>query len=95
MIENILGEFRDWRGYFYRSAAGTEIDLVLEKGRVRIGVECKLSTAPEVGKGFWNALKDLEIKEAYIVAPVKESYPIGRGVKVTPLSEFIKDLRKP
>ena len=38
---------------------------------------------------------DLEIKEAYIVAPVKEGYPIGRGVKVSPLSEFIKTLRKP
>jgi predicted AAA+ superfamily ATPase len=94
VIENILGEFRDWRGYFYRSAAGTEIDLVLEKGRIRIAVECKLSTAPDVGKGFWSALKDLEIKEAYIIAPVKESYPIGKGVKVTPLGEFIKDLLK-
>ena len=94
VIENILGEFRDWRGYFYRSAAGTEINLVLEKGRIRIAVECKLSTAPEVGKGFWSALKDLEIEEAYIVAPVKASFPIGQGVKVTSLSEFIKDFHQ-
>lgn len=95
VIENILGEFRDWRGYFYRSVAGAEIDLVLEKARTRIAVECKLSTAPEVGKGFWNALKDIEIKEAFIIAPVKESYPIGKSVKVTSLSEFIKEFRKP
>ena len=94
VIENILGELRDWRGYFYRSVAGAEIDLVLEKARTRIAVECKLSTVPEVGKGFWNALKDIEIKEAFIIAPVKESYPIGKGVKVTSLSEFIRDFRK-
>jgi hypothetical protein len=25
----------------------------------------------------WNALKGLEIKEAWIIAPVKESYPIA------------------
>lgn len=47
-----------------------------------------------MGKGFWSALKDLEIREAYIIAPVKESYPIGKGVKVTFLGEFIGDLRK-
>ena len=94
VIENILGEFRDWRGYFYRSAAGAEIDLVLEKGRIRIAVECKLSTAPEVGKGFWGALQDLEIKEASVIAPVKASFPIGKGIKVTSLSEFIKDLHQ-
>jgi hypothetical protein len=94
VIENVLGEFPDWRGSYYRSAAGAEIDLVLEKGRTRIGVECKLSTAPEVGKGFWSAFKDLGIGEAYIIAPVKENYPITKGIKVTPLNEFIKDLRK-
>ena len=93
-MRTFLGEFRDWRGYFYRSTAGNEIDLVLEKGRTRIAVECKLSTAPEAGKGLWSALQDLEIKEAYVIASVKETYPIGKGVKVTPLGEFIKDFRK-
>ena len=89
VIENILGEFSGWRGYFYRTAAGAELDLILEKGRKRVGVECKLSAAPEVGKGFWRALADLEIKEAWIIAPVKESYPLRKGVMVAPLIEFI------
>jgi len=93
VIENILGEFQDWRGYFYHSAAGAELDLVLEKGQTRIAVECKLSAAPEVGKGFWNSLADLGMHEANIIAPVKESYPIKKGVTVTPLGDFIKTLR--
>jgi hypothetical protein len=51
---------------------GAEIDLVLTKGKRQIAVECKASSAPEVGKGFWSALKDLGIKKAWIGAPVKE-----------------------
>ena len=93
VIENILGELPDWRGYFYRTATGDECDLVLEKGRTRIGIECKTSAAPEVGQGFWKALSDLAIREAWIIAPVRESYPIGKDVIVAPLSELLKRLR--
>ena len=94
VIENVLGEFPGWRGYFYRTAAGAELDLILEKGRKRIAIECKLSAAPEVGPGFWGALADLEIHEAWIIAPVKQSYPVKKGVRVAPLIEFIASLRK-
>jgi len=93
VIENILGAFSGWRAYFYRTATGAELDLVLEKGRKRMAVECKLSAAPEVGQGFWSALSDLEISEAWIIAPVKQSYPIKKGVKVAPLIEFIESRR--
>jgi hypothetical protein len=72
----------------FKIAAGAEIDLVLTRGRKRIAVECKASSAPDVGKGFWNALKNLEIKEAWGIAPVKESNPIERGVFVTILPDF-------
>jgi len=92
-IENILDEFPGWRGYFYRTSTGAELDLVLEKGRKRIAVECKLSAAPEVGQGFWSALADLEINETWIIAPVKQSYPIKKGVTVAPLMEFIESHR--
>jgi hypothetical protein len=73
-----------------RTSTGAELDLVLEKGRKRIAVECKLSAAPEVGQGFWSALADLEINETWIIAPVKQSYPIKKGVTVARLMEFIE-----
>ena len=93
VIENILGEFPGWHGYFYRTATGVELDLVLEKGRKRIAVECKLSAAPEVGQGFWTALSDLEISEGWIIAPVKQSYPLKKGVMVASLHEFVESHR--
>lgn len=94
VIENILGEFPYWKGSFYRTAAGAELDLVLEKGQKRLAVECKASAAPEVAKGFWNALQDLEIDEAWIIAPIKESYPLKKGVTVVSLVDFLDRKRK-
>ena len=65
-----------------------KINLILERGKHRIAIECKSSSAPEVGKGLWNALDDLNIREAVIIAPVKKSYPIAKGVMVMALDEF-------
>lgn len=89
VIENILTEFHDWRGSFFRTATGAEVDLVLEKGRRRIAVECKASAAPEVGPGFWNALADLGIGEAWVIAPIRESFPLRKGVTAASLEEFL------
>lgn len=87
-IENILSLLPDWRASFYRTSSGSEIDLILERGQRRVAIECKASTSPEVGRGFWNALKDLEIEEAWIVAPVSESYPLGKGVTVVSINDL-------
>jgi len=91
VIENILSQLPDWQASFYRTSSGSEIDLILERGQRRVAIECKASTSPKVGQGFWNALKDTEIKEAWVVAPVAEPYPLGKGVTVTPLNEVIKN----
>ena len=73
---------------FYRTAAGTELDLVIERGARKVGVEIKFSSAPKPTKGFWQALKDLQIDRAYVIAPVSRRYPLAEGVEVLPLTEL-------
>jgi predicted AAA+ superfamily ATPase len=86
VMENIIGTFPEWRPFFYRSVAGAEIDLVLERGRRRLAIEIKASTSPGVSRGFWNSLADLSIETAYVVAPVDAPYPLKDGIQVMPLS---------
>jgi len=38
--------------FYYRTQAGSELDLVIEKGLKRIAIEIKLSTSPQVKKVF-------------------------------------------
>jgi predicted AAA+ superfamily ATPase len=93
VIENILSEMPGWKGYFYRTASGAEIDLVLERGRRRLAIECKASASPEPSAGFWTALDDLEIADAWIVGLVGESYPLKRGVNVASLKDCVRALK--
>jgi uncharacterized protein len=73
---------------FYRTAAGTELDLVIERGARKVGVEIKFSSAPKPTKGFWQALQDLQIDRACVIAPVPRRYPLAEGVDVMPLAEL-------
>ena len=93
-LENILAFADGYESTFYRTGAGAEIDLVLRKGIRTLAFEFKSSTVPKVSKGFWNALDDISPDEAYVVAPVKEPYPIKGSVMVYPLSEIIKKFEK-
>lgn len=69
---------------FYRTAAGAELDLVVEIGGRRVGYEIKLSNAPRPARGFWTACEDLGVDRAWVIAPVREGYPLADNVEVIP-----------
>jgi predicted AAA+ superfamily ATPase len=68
--------------HFFRTAAGAELDAVVDTGQERLGFEIKLSDAPRVTKGFWNACADLQVSRAYVVAPVSSSWPLSDTAEV-------------
>jgi len=79
---------------FYRTAAGAEIDLVLERPRgKRLAFEIKLGSAPSPSRGFWSGLADLKPSAAFVVYPGKERYPLGQGVDALPVSMLPAILR--
>ncbi len=92
VVENLLPLLPNWKASFYRTSSGSEIDLILEKGNRRVAIECKGSTSPNVNRGFWNAVSEIKFKEVWVVAPVKEAYPIEKGVMVTPPHQLVEHL---
>ena len=95
VIEAVLGRLPTRiAASFYRTAAGAELDLVLEGAEGRLAIECKASAAPSVTAGFWNALEDTGCTEAWIVAPVEQPYVLKGGVRVGRLSDALEDLTR-
>ncbi|OGA25748.1 MAG: ATPase [Betaproteobacteria bacterium RIFCSPLOWO2_02_FULL_65_24] len=88
VIEQALAAAGDRSGAcFYRTAAGAEIDLVIERhDGQRLAFEIKLGSAPAPTRGFWSALSDLKPGAAFVVYPGKERYPLGHGVEALPAS---------
>lgn len=91
-IENVITWMNDFEPFFYRTSAGTELDLLLCKGEKKVGVEFKASMAPKPLKGFWQAIEDLQLSEVFLIAPVKDIYQIRNNVKVMNLFHFYRDM---
>lgn len=89
VIEHVIAAMPRWRSSFYRTQVGAEIDLVMERGRKRIGIECKASMAPKISRGVQSAMEDLNLSHVYVIAPVTESYPIREHVTVVGLLAFL------
>jgi len=88
-IENISSVLYDWEPWFYRTATGNEIDLILTRGLKKIAFECKATTSPSVTRGTYEALKDTGIDELFIVAPVSTTFNMQRNVIVGNVSHAI------
>jgi hypothetical protein len=94
VIETLLGAAPPrTQPAFYRTAAGAEMDLVLDlPGSRRIAVEVKRSTAPVLTRGFHHALSDLRPERAFVVYPGSDRYPMAPGVDAIGLRELAQEL---
>ena len=91
VIENLLAAVPPLtRASFYRTAAGSEMDLVLElPGRSRPwAVEVKRSLATRLGRGYHNAIGDLRPERAFVVCAPDGRYPIAERTEVIGLAEM-------
>jgi predicted AAA+ superfamily ATPase len=74
---------------FYRTAAGAEIDLLLEipgHGLWAFDIKLALSGRPE--KGFYLATQDTKPDRQFLINLGKERYPIGPGLEAISLAEI-------
>jgi predicted AAA+ superfamily ATPase len=95
VIDQIAAHLPDGASlFFYRTAAGAELDVVVESGQRKIAFEIKFSIAPKVTKGFWQSLQDVQPEKTYIVAPVQQRWPFAEGVEVIPVSDIAQVLAR-
>ena len=79
---------------FYRTAAGAELDVVVELGTRKLGFEVKFSSAPKVTKGFWQACDDVGVDAACIVAPVQTGWHVQDKVEVIGVTDIPERLAR-
>lgn len=89
-IEQIMSVASGWTPSFYRTAAGAELDLVLQQGTKKIAFEFKAGKSPSVTKGFWLALEDVQPDRAFVVAQVDASFPIKGNIFAVSLSNVME-----
>ena len=68
--------------YFWRTAQGDEVDLLIDAGARLVPFEVKLHSAPtrDDARGVVRCMQLLGLKRGYVVYPGGKDYPLGGGV---------------
>lgn len=96
VIENILAILpMNVHPFFYRTAAGAEIDLLLEFSPNEYwAIEIKASRTPSVRRGFHNACDDLPIKHKFVIYPGEDAFSLGNNITVLSLPELMTTIKQ-
>lgn len=92
VIENIRGHYPGLEFSFYRSSHGNEMDLVISDGSSCVAVECKSTLSPNVSRGNYSAIADIDPSKSFIVIPAQKGYPLKPKIDVVSLSELIEQI---
>lgn len=80
--------------FFYRTAAGAELDLVLRlPGNAIWAIEIKRTTTPKVSRGFHLSVDDIKADRKILVYAGEREVPAGDGLRVMPLATAVEQLR--
>ena len=96
VIENIHSVLpHRCESYFYRTAAGAEIDLLIKMPSSELrAVEIKYGVSPKLGKNYHQVCKEVGADTKYIIYGGDEEFSVGDGVVVTSLPKFMEKLQK-
>ncbi|MCP4041975.1 MAG: DUF4143 domain-containing protein [Gammaproteobacteria bacterium] len=72
--------------FFWRTARGAEVDLLMARGDEIMPFEIKLHSAPKRRDvaSLISCMGDLGIERGYVIYPGKERYSLGAGIVVLP-----------
>lgn len=79
--------------FFYRTADGAELDLVIEEaGKIRVALEVKRTDSVKLSKGITTALQDLGIPPLLVVTPAAQDQQLRRGIEVCSVARLTEKL---
>jgi len=78
--------------YFWATHGGAELDLLVVRGRRRLGFEIKRTSSPSVTRSMQTALEDLKLDSLDVVHAGDQSFALAPHVRAVALSRLLKDL---
>ncbi len=78
--------------YFWATHAGAELDLLIVRGRMRLGFEIKRTTAPRLTPSMRHALRDLRLTRLNVIHSGEHTFPLADRVQAVSLSRLREDL---
>ena len=83
---------RPGEAYFWATHAGAELDLLVVRGRTRIGFEFKRTAAPTISASMRTALADLKLQRLDVIHGGRETFPLAGRIRAIPLDQVAREI---
>jgi len=84
---------RAGEAYFWGTHAGAELDLLVVRGRERLGFEFKRTAAPTLTASMRTALADLRLRRLWVVHGGDAAFDLAERVRAIPLGGMLDAVR--
>ncbi len=86
-----LGAHRD-ECHFWATHSGSELDLLVVRGRQRLGFEVKLTEAPSLTRSMHVALEDLGLARLDVLHAGEHTFPLAPRIRAVALANLLSDI---
>jgi uncharacterized protein len=78
--------------YFFGLHSGGELDLLVVRGRKRLGFEMKFTDSPRTTRSMHTALEVLGLAHLDVIHAGKQTFELGKGIRALALERISEDL---
>ena len=78
--------------HFWATHAGAELDLLVVRGRTRLGFEIKRTVAPAVTPSMRAALADLRLSRLDVIHAGDDTFPLAPRIRAVAIGRLLDDL---
>ena len=95
VLEQVIRRLRARREecYFWATHAGAELDLLIVRGRRRLGFEFKRTDAPRTTRSMMSALESLRLERLYVLHAGRDTFDLGKNVRAVAATDLLGELR--
>jgi hypothetical protein len=79
--------------YFWATHSGAELDLLIKKGRKRLGFEIKYTSSPKITPSMKTAIKDLKLRRLFVIHAGDKSYPMSDKIDAVAVGDILKEIK--
>jgi len=76
--------------YFWATHAGAELDLLIMRGKERLGFEFKRTDSPRLTPSMRHAIEDLKLNRLWVLYAGKERFSLSKQVEAIGLAELLQ-----
>jgi predicted AAA+ superfamily ATPase len=78
--------------YFWGTHSGAELDLLVVRGRHRLGFEFKRTVAPKVTRSMRQAIKDLNLERLDVIHAGESTFPLTDKIRAVAFTQLTEEL---